>query len=118
MPAAVIRRPLEDVDSIRMFLQEEHIAPGAHLLDVPCGIGRRALGLAEAGFDVTAVDPSEMAIQAAKERIPDSITDRLHFLAAPRDALPGLSAGIRFEAILCLDYALDRGPMTDQVAFL
>jgi len=118
MAPAVLRPPLEDVESIRMFLQEERIAPTAHLLDVPCGIGRRTVGLAEAGFDVTAVDPSEMAIQAAKERIPDSITDRLHFLAAPRDALPGLSAGIRFEAILCLDYALDRGPMTDQVAFL
>jgi SAM-dependent methyltransferase len=118
MTTAVVRPPLEDVESIRMFLQEERIATGARLLDVPCGIGRRALGLAEAGFDVTAVDPNEMAIQAAKERIPDSITDRLHFMAAPRDALPDLAAGARFDAILCLDHALGRGPITDDVAFL
>jgi SAM-dependent methyltransferase len=118
MPPAVLRPPLEDVESIRMFLQGERIAAGARLLDVPCGIGRRALGLAEAGFDVTAVDPNEMAINAAKERIPDSITDRLHFIAAPRDALPGLTAGARFDAILCLDHALGRGPWTDDVAFL
>jgi SAM-dependent methyltransferase len=118
MPPAVLRPPFEDVESIRMFLQEERIAPGARLLDVPCGIGRRALGLAEAGFDVTAVDPNEMAINAAKERIPDSITDRLHFIAAPRDALPDLAAGGRFDAILCLDHALGRGPLTDDVAFL
>ena len=118
MPTAVVRPPLEDVESIRMFLQEERIAPGAHLLDVPCGIGRRALGLAEAGFDVTAVDPNEMAINAAKERIPESITDRLHFMAAPRDALPGLAAGARFDAILCLDHALGRRSMVDEVAFL
>ncbi|HYT16940.1 MAG TPA: methyltransferase domain-containing protein [Thermoplasmata archaeon] len=118
MPTAVVRPPLEDVESIRMFLQQERIAPGARLLDVPCGIGRRALGLAEAGFDVTAVDPNEMAIHAAKERIPDSITDRLHFMAAPRDALPGLEAGARFDAILCLDHALGRGPTMDDVDFL
>src|SRR3989475_12397959 len=102
MPAAVVRPPVEDVESIRMFLPEDGIAPGAHLLDVPCGIGRRALGLAEAGFDVPAVDPNEMAIHAAKERIPDSIADRLHFVSVPRDALHGLVAGTRLEAILCL----------------
>src|SRR5881296_335554 len=118
MPAPVVRPPLEDVESTRMFLREERIAPGAHLLDVPCGIGRRAVGLAEAGFDVTAVDPNEMAINAAKERIPDSIADRLRFLASSRDALPGLAAGTRFDAILCLDHALGRGPMTDDVALL
>lgn len=92
--------------------------PGAHLLDAPCGIGRRAVGLAEAGFDVTAVDPNEMAINAAKERTPSAIADRLHFIAAPHDALPGLAAGTRFDAILCLDHALGRGPTTDDVAFL
>jgi SAM-dependent methyltransferase len=118
MPPAVLRPPLEDVESIRMFLQEEHIAPSAHLLDVPCGIGRRAVGLAEAGFDVTAVDPNEMAVRAAKARVPHSAADRLHFIAAPRDALPGLAAGTRFDAILCLDHALGRRPMADEVAFL
>src|SRR3989441_3534799 len=64
------------------------------------------------------VDPNEMAIHAAKERIPDSIADRLHFVSVPRDALPGLVAGTRFDAILCLDHALGRGPRSDDVAFL
>lgn len=118
MPVAVVRPPLEDVESIRMFLQEERIVAGAHLLDVPCGIGRRAVRLAEAGFDVTAVDPNAMAINAAKERIPHAIADRLHFMAAPHDVLPGLAAATRFDAILCLDHALGRGSMTDDVAFL
>ena len=119
MPAAaLVRPPLEDVESIRMFLHGERIAPGAHLLDVPCGIGRRAVGLAEAGFDVTAVDPNEMAINAAKERIPHAIADRLHFMVAARDTLPGLAAATRVDAILCLDHALGRGSITDDVAFL
>src|SRR2546427_13290620 len=98
MPAPVVRPPLEDVESTRMFLQEERIAPGAHLLDVPCGIGSRAVGLAEAGFEATAVDPNEMAIRAATERIPASIADRLHFAAAPPDVLPGLAAASGFAA--------------------
>ncbi len=118
MPAAIVRPPLEDVESIRMFLQEERIMPGAHLLDVPCGIGRRAVGLAESGFEVTAVDPNDMGIAAAKERIPGAVANRLHLAAAPRDAMPGLPAGARFDAILCLDHALGRGSSADDVAFL
>src|SRR5437867_11740652 len=118
MPAGIVRPPLEDVEAIRMFLEEEGVAHGAHLLDVPCGIGRRAVGLAEAGFEVTAVDPNEMGIAAATERIPDALVKRLHFATASRHSLPGLPAGTRFEAILCLDHALGRGSTADDTAFL
>src|SRR2546425_6823233 len=118
MPAGIVRPPLEDVEAIRMFLEGEGIAPGAHLLDVPCGIGRRAVGLAEAGFEVTAVDPNEMGIAAATERIPDAVVKRLHFATASRDSLPGLPAGARFDAILCLDHALGRGSAADDLALL
>src|SRR3989442_4343762 len=58
MPAGIVRPPLEDVEAIRMFLEKEGIAPGAHLLDVPCGIGRRTVGLLQAGYQVPAVDPN------------------------------------------------------------
>src|SRR2546428_843668 len=118
MPAGIVRPPLEDVEAIRMFLEKEGIAPGAHLLDVPCGIGRRAVGLAEAGYQVTAVDPNEMGIAAATERVPHAVVKRLHFASASRDSLPGLSAGARFDAILCLDHALGRGSAADDLAFL
>src|SRR5207247_9649059 len=118
MSAAVVRPPLEDVESIRMFLQEERIMPGAHLLDVPCGIGRRAVGLAESGFEVTAVDPNEIGIAAAKERIAGTIADRLHLASASHDTMPGLPAGTRFDAILCLHHALRRAPTADGVTFL
>ncbi|HYR80760.1 MAG TPA: methyltransferase domain-containing protein [Thermoplasmata archaeon] len=118
MPAGIVRPPLEDVEAIRTFLEEEGVAHGAHLLDVPCGIGRRAVGLAEAGFEVTAVDPNEMGIAAATERIPDALVKRLHFATASRDSLPGLAAGTRFDAILCLDHALGRGSTADDTAFL
>lgn len=49
------------------FLEEwiELIPPG-RALDVACGAGRHALALAEAGFDVTAVDISGEAIAVAR----------------------------------------------------
>lgn len=118
MSEGIVRPPLEDVEAIRVFLQEERIKPGAHLLDVPCGIGRRAVGLTEAGFEVTAVDPNELAIAAARDRIPGAIANRLHFAAASRDTLPGLPAGTQFDAILCLDHALGRSSTADDIALL
>src|SRR3989441_6676843 len=118
MPAGIVRPPLEDVEAIRTFHEEDGLPAGAHLLDVPCGIGRRAVGLAEAGFEITAVDPNEMGIAAATERIPDALVKRLHFATASRDSLPGLAAGTRFDAILCLGHALGRGSTADDTAFL
>src|SRR3989442_1367271 len=113
-----MRPLLEEAENIRAFLQEERIAAGARLLDVPCGIGRRATGLAEAGYEVVAVDPNEIAIAAAKGRVPPAIGDRLTFASAPRETLPGLPSHATFEAVLCLDHALGRGPGSDDVAFL
>jgi len=118
VPAHAMRPPLEEAENIRAFLQEEGIAPGARLLDVPCGIGRRATGLAEAGYEVVAVDPNEIGIAAAKGRVPPAIADRLTFASAPRETLPGLRSDATFDAVLCLDHALGRGPGSDDVAFL
>lgn len=118
MPSGIVRPPLEDVEAIRIFLHEERVMPDASVLDVPCGIGRRAVGLAESGFEVTAVDPNEMGIAAATERVRGAVASRLHFATAARDALPGLPAGTRFDVILCLDHALGRGTAEDDAAFL
>src|SRR5438552_12983955 len=113
-----MRPHLEDAENIRAFLLEEGIAAGARLLDVPCGIGRRATGLAEAGSEVVAVDPNESGIAAAKGRVPPAIAGRLTFASAPRETLPGLRTDATFDAVLCLDHALGRGPASDDVAFL
>jgi SAM-dependent methyltransferase len=118
LPANVVRPPWEEVEAIRSFLHEEGFAAGAHILDVPCGIGRRAVGLAELGYDVTAVDPNEVGIAAAKARAPLSIASRLAFASAPREKLPGLPPDATFDAILCLDHPLGRGPAADDVALL
>jgi ubiquinone/menaquinone biosynthesis C-methylase UbiE len=42
--------------------------PGARILDAPCGYGRHAIPLAEAGYDVVGLDQSSALLEAARER--------------------------------------------------
>lgn len=44
------------------------VAPGAEVLDCPCGYGRHSLVLAELGYRVTGVDISETQLSEAKRR--------------------------------------------------
>jgi SAM-dependent methyltransferase len=44
------------------------VAPGAWLLDIPCGNGRHALALAERGYRVTGVDLAPENLEAARQR--------------------------------------------------
>jgi cyclopropane fatty-acyl-phospholipid synthase-like methyltransferase len=72
------------------------VAPPARLLDLPCGAGRHALGLAARGYKVTGVDISEDAIQrasAAGAGLP------ARFLRAD---MRDFRAPAPFDAILCL----------------
>lgn len=71
------------------------LKPPARILDVPCGAGRHALGLARAGFHVTGFDRSEPALKRAvamaeAEALPARFAraDMLEFeVDAPADAL-------------------------------
>jgi cyclopropane fatty-acyl-phospholipid synthase-like methyltransferase len=58
--------PQEATDSERTFiLRHLRAQPPATLLDVPCGSGRHALALAQAGFAVTGIDLSQAALSRA-----------------------------------------------------
>lgn len=118
MPENGVRPAWEEVDAIRTFLQGEGVPDGARLMDVPCGIGRRAIGLGEAGYEVVAVDPNEAGIAAAKGRVTPAIARRVTFASARREDLPGIPPDTAFDAILCLDHPLGRGTTADDVAFL
>jgi 2-polyprenyl-3-methyl-5-hydroxy-6-metoxy-1,4-benzoquinol methylase len=61
MPPAVT---LADVDFIQNALQA---APGARLLDVPCGHGRHSIELARRGYRVTGIDLSQEFLAAARK---------------------------------------------------
>jgi SAM-dependent methyltransferase len=43
------------------------LAPGAAILDLPCGVGRHSLDLARRGYCVTGVDRTTACLQAARE---------------------------------------------------
>ena len=92
------------------FLIRHGVPREGRILDVPCGIGRRALGLAEHGFRVVAVDANAVEIEGAKARVPAAVRQALRYETVPAPEWPGLPAGERFDAILCFDHALYRTP--------
>ena len=71
---------------------------GARLLDVPCGQGRHAHLLAEAGFDVDGLDYSDHLVGLARER---GTGPTLRYVRGDMRALPARWAG-RFDAVLNL----------------
>ena len=53
------------------------VEPGAEVLDCPCGFGRHAVVLAEAGYRVTGLDRSETLLAEAEKRRGDGEWPRL-----------------------------------------
>lgn len=107
-----------EVEEIVSLLAADGVSPGSRILDVPCGIGRRARGLADHGYRVTAVDTNPIAIKALRGRVPKKLGDRIEYRAATPEDLPGLRPDESFDAILCLDHAIGRGPRDRDVALL
>jgi SAM-dependent methyltransferase len=56
----------EDRRDVARLIEMLRLPVGASILDVPCGQGRHARLLAEAGFDVTGLDYSRHLLQLAK----------------------------------------------------
>jgi SAM-dependent methyltransferase len=64
VPAEIRALELDDIQGMA--------PPGAfpHVLDIGCGVGRIAAGLAERGYHVTGIDVSEHAVHTARARVP------------------------------------------------
>jgi len=71
---------------------------GARILDVPCGQGRHAHLLAEAGFDVDGLDYSPQLLKTAKKR---GTGPRLRYTRGDMRKLPSRWTG-RFDAVINL----------------
>lgn len=71
---------------------------GARILDVPCGQGRHAHLLAEAGFDVDGLDYSPTLLAKARGR---GTSSRLRYRRGDMRALPAAWTG-RFDAVVNL----------------
>jgi histidinol-phosphate/aromatic aminotransferase/cobyric acid decarboxylase-like protein/SAM-dependent methyltransferase len=91
------------------------LAPGRQVLDLCCGVGRHAIGLARLGFEVVAVDVSgwalEQAASSAREAGVQVAWRRMDLLRDPVQSLP------RVDAVVCLQ-AYGMGSDADQMAML
>jgi len=94
-PIFTLTRDRRDVSRVIDVLG---LPAGARILDVPCGQGRHAHPLAEAGFDVTGLDYSTHLLARAKAR---GTGPGLRYRRGDMRKLPGNWTG-RFDAVLNL----------------
>ena len=100
----------------------EHLpAPPAAVLDVGGGAGHQSFPLAQAGYDVTLLDPSPAMLDKARQRLqrlPDEARRRVTLLAAEGENAEEAVKGQRFAAVLChgvLGYLERPEPVVDQL---
>lgn len=100
----------------------EHLpAPPASVLDVGGGAGHQSFPLAQAGYDVTLLDPSQAMLDKAGqrlERLPDAVRRRVTLLRADGENADEAVHGQRFAAVLChgvLGYLEQPEPVLDQL---
>jgi ubiquinone/menaquinone biosynthesis C-methylase UbiE len=90
--------PARDRADVARLIDILGLAAGERILDVPCGQGRHAHLLAEAGFDVTGLDYSRHLLEVAKAR---GTGAHLRYVRGDMRALPLKWSG-RFAAVLNL----------------
>jgi SAM-dependent methyltransferase len=100
----------------------EHLPPApASVLDVGGGAGHQSFPLAQAGYDVTLLDPSPAMLDKARERLerlPDDTRRRVTFLEADGQRAAEAVDGRRFDTVLChgvLGYLDEPGPLVEQL---
>ena len=90
--------PARDRADVARLIELVGLPAGERLLDVPCGQGRHAHLLAEAGFDVTGLDFSKHLLDIARAR---GTAINLRYVRGDMRALPAKWTG-RFAAVLNL----------------
>jgi S-adenosylmethionine-dependent methyltransferase len=100
----------------------EHLpAPPAPVLDVGGGAGHQSFPLAQAGYDVTLLDPSPAMLDKAQQRLqrlPGEAQRRVTLLQADGENADEAVNGRRFAAVLChgvLGYLQQPEPLVNQL---
>ncbi len=100
----------------------EHLAPPpASVLDVGGGAGHQSFPLAEAGYDVTLLDPSRAMLDKAQERLErlsDDAQERVTLVQADGENAVDAVNGREFAAVLChgvLGYLEHPEPLVNQL---
>lgn len=89
---------VRDREAVSRLIDLLALPTGARILDVPCGQGRHAHLLAEAGFDVDGLDYSRHLIALAKQR---GVGPALRYRRGDMRRLPDAWTG-RFDAVVNL----------------
>jgi SAM-dependent methyltransferase len=100
----------------------EHLpSPPAPVLDVGGGAGHQSFPLAQAGYDVTLLDPSQAMLDKAQQRLqrlPAEAQRRVRLLEADGENADEAVNGQRFAAVLChgvLGYLDQPEPLVDKL---
>jgi SAM-dependent methyltransferase len=103
--------PERDRADVSRLIELLGLPAGERLLDVPCGQGRHAHLLAEAGFDVTGLDYSKHLLDLAKAR---GTASNLRYVRGDMRTLPTQWTG-KFSAVLNLftSFGFFLNPMDD-----
>jgi SAM-dependent methyltransferase len=102
-------------------LLEQLPPPPARVLDVGGGAGHQSFPLAQAGYDVTLLDPSPAMLDKARQRLaglPAEVQRRVTLLEADGEHADEAVQGQRFAAVLChgvLGYLDQPGPLVSQL---
>src|SRR3984957_18376391 len=106
---------------MHQHLLENLPPPPAAVLDVGGGAGHQSFPLAQSGYDVTLLDPSEAMLDKARERLAPLGADarqRVTMLHADGEKAFDAVDGRRFDAVLChgvLGYLDDPELLVDQL---
>jgi S-adenosylmethionine-dependent methyltransferase len=111
---------------VRTYVMHQHLlehlpAPPAPVLDVGGGAGHQSLPLAEAGYEVTLLDPSPAMLDKARQRLarlPGEARGRVTLLQADGEHADQAVNGQRFAAVLChgvLGYLEEPEPLVSQL---
>ncbi|HEY1484946.1 MAG TPA: methyltransferase [Micromonosporaceae bacterium] len=100
----------------------EHLPPPpASVLDIGGGAGHQSFPLAQAGYEVTLLDPSSAMLDKAQQRLqqlPGEAQRRVTLVRADGEGADDAVDGRRFAAVLChgvLGYVEQPEPLVDQV---
>lgn len=77
-PEETIEEAAEQIDALLELLD---VPTNAQIADIPCGVGRHSIELADRGFGVTAVDATASYLETARERGRDAeIESEIEFI--------------------------------------
>jgi S-adenosylmethionine-dependent methyltransferase len=111
---------------VRTYVMHQHLLehlpePPAPVLDVGGGAGHQSFPLAQAGYEVTLLDPSPAMLDKAQERLqrlPAAAQRRVTFVQADGEHADEAVEGRRFAAVLChgvLGYLEQPEPVVNQL---